>query len=240
MWLRRGLKLLTCIAVVWGTTVASGTEPTPKYRISDMPNDVLLTTFGADYVGNVDVSSAAQCDEKGADDCPAKGSCNSDPWRLFPETDCGWQIHGWLNPSATANADAPASHYNGPVTFLDRDVVAMNQAYAVLERVADTGGCGWDFGGRVDLLYGSDYIFTQAAGWELHQNGSRHWNRSGNNYGWAIPQAYVEIAHNNLSLKLGHFYTIIGYQGVMPPATSSSRSLTRSNTANPSRMAAGW
>src|SRR5687767_2393167 len=38
-----------------------------------------------------------------------------DPWRLFDQGGC-WTFTGFINASATANADRPASHYNGPVT----------------------------------------------------------------------------------------------------------------------------
>jgi hypothetical protein len=147
----------------------------------------------------------------------AQEECACDPWRLFPEIG-GWQLYGFLNGSATANADSPASHYNGPVTFLDRDEVRLNQGYFILERVADTGGCGFDWGGRLDMMYGTDYVFTQAAGLELHQNGTPHWNGPPagpfRHYGLAVPQMYGEVAYNDLSVKLGHFYTPIGYQVV--------------------------
>jgi hypothetical protein len=32
-----------------------------------------------------------------------------------------------------------------------------------------------------------------------------------------MPQLYGEVGYGNLSLKLGRFYTIIGYEGVMAP-----------------------
>jgi hypothetical protein len=41
----------------------------------------------------------------------------------------------------------------------------MNQAYLIVERPVAACG-GWDVGGRVDLLYGTDYYFTTAAGLE--------------------------------------------------------------------------
>ena len=50
-------------------------------------------------------------------------------------------------------------------------------------------------------------------------------------YGWAMPQAYVEFAYDNWTMKAGHFYTIVGYEVV--PATGNffySHSLTMFNT----------
>src|SRR5690606_34030229 len=81
-----------------------------------------------------------------------------------------------------------------------------------------TGGCGTDWGGRVDVLYGSDYIFTMATGLELTDDGAAKWN-SNPAYGLALPQAYLELGYNDLSVKLGHFYTAIGYEVV--PATGN-------------------
>ena len=49
-------------------------------------------------------------------------------------------------------------------------------------------------------------------GWETNAS-PRDWN-SGEYYGLAIPQLYGEIGNQDLSLKLGHFYTIVGYEGV--------------------------
>jgi hypothetical protein len=151
------------------------------------------------------------------DSCEEACSCDADPCRLFPEIGCGWSLTGWIALGATANADSPGSRINGPVTFNDRSNFQANQLYLSFGRDVDTDGCGFDWGGRVDMLYGSDYIFTQSAGLELHQNGNRHWNRNGNQYGLALPQAYAEVAYNNIRAKVGHFYTIIGNEVVTAP-----------------------
>ena len=39
----------------------------------------------------------------------------------------------------------------------------MNQLWFYAQREVDTGGYGWDWGGRVDFVYGTDARFTQAA-----------------------------------------------------------------------------
>jgi hypothetical protein len=93
----------------------------------------------------------------------------------------------------------------------------MNQLYLVNEKVLDTEDGGWDLGGRVDLLYGTDYVFTTARGLDgnlLNQvvPGQPSW---GNRYyGLAMPQLYGEVGYNNHAVKFGHFYTIIGYEVV--------------------------
>ena len=116
------------------------------------------------------------------------------------------------------NSQSPASEFNGPVTFPDQWHGQFNQGYAIAEKTIDTGGCGCDWGGRIDVLYGSDYIFTMATGLELHDDGTPKWN-SNPDYGAALPQAFIELGYNDLSVKGGHFYTPIGYEVV--PATGN-------------------
>jgi hypothetical protein len=127
-------------------------------------------------------------------------------------------IYGWIDMGITGNADRPNSHYNGPLAPNDRDDFQFNQNYLVVEKALDTENKCWDLGGRVDFLYGSDWIYFAAPGAELHSDGSPDWNGT-NEYGLGVPQAYAEIGHNNLSFKLGRFYTIIGYESMM--ATSN-------------------
>lgn len=152
--------------------------------------------------------------------CPTCVGPDAEPWRLFQhfnDTHC-WQITGFLNAGATANRRNVPSRYNGPVTFNDRNEGTLNQVWLQMERAIDTSANTWDIGGRMDVLYGSDYIFNQTTGFELHDDGSPHWN--GNPYyGLAIPQLYGEIGYNDLSVKVGRFFTIIGYEVV--PATGN-------------------
>ncbi len=175
------------------------------YEVQASPSDL------PDVIGG----GKAGCGCDNAKGC--KGDCGDfcEPWRLFPN--CGnWNITGWAAVGATANADNPASRYNGPMTFNDRDEVQVNQLYAVIENPIDNSGCGWDWGARVDLLFGTDYIFTQEIGWETTQAGAPKWNNR-SHYGLAMPQAYVEVQRDDINLKLGRFYTIIGYESVMAP-----------------------
>lgn len=140
-----------------------------------------------------------------------------DPWRLFCQKECGWNFHGFAAGGIMANSRGPADNFNGPVTFADRDSGQFNQLYMILEKAADNGGCGWGFGGRVDALYGSDYVFTMATGLELTTAGAPKWNIGPNGnaeYGLALPQFYADVVYNDLSVKLGHFYTVLGYEVV--------------------------
>ena len=95
---------------------------------------------------------------------------------LGPWLDCNKiTVQGWLSQGFTWNPDSPRNRFNFPVTFNDRsNEYQMNQFYLYAERAVDTKSCCWDFGGRVDVLYGTDYYFTEAVGLETHQNGSQH------------------------------------------------------------------
>jgi hypothetical protein len=148
--------------------------------------------------------------------------CLGDEWKLF---DCeglecrGINVAGWLalNPF-TWNTSNPADRFNGPVTFTDRsNDFQFNQAYIYVEKATDTGGCGWDWGYRADLMAGTDYRFTTAAGLETHGYYQFPKVSTQRFYGYAFPQFYVEGAYNDLKVKAGHFYAPVGYEVVTAP-----------------------
>ncbi len=121
-------------------------------------------------------------------------------------------LGGWLDQGITVNARNPADRFNGPITFNDRDCeYQMNQLWLYAEREVDTGGYGFGVGGRVDCLYGTDWRFTQAYGLETD------WNESERFYGAAVPQAYMDVAVDDLTVRMGHYFTIIGYEVVAAP-----------------------
>ena len=146
----------------------------------------------------------------------------------------GWlsniNFSAWVAQGVTCNFGDPPNNSNAPVTFNDRaNEYQMNQMYLTLERSVPTSGCCWEFGGRVDLLYGTDYFFTTAIGMETHSDGSQRWNGTGPRaagpgsaalYGLAMPQVYGEVYApfaGGINLKLGHFYSPLGYERVMAP-----------------------
>ena len=142
----------------------------------------------------------------------------------------GINIGGWLEQGFTWNPDSPRNRFNLPVTFNDRaNEYQLNQAYLFIEKALATDSCCWDLGGRVDLLWGTDYFFTTALGLETEQDGSPKWNSEDgprNNppgaalYGLAMPQLYGELfvpVGNGVVIKAGHFYSILGYEVVPAP-----------------------
>jgi len=132
-------------------------------------------------------------------------------WFLFGEGDRGG-ISGWLNGGFVGNFGVPPSKFNGPYNAVDRaNEAMMNQVYIIGERTLPTDG-STGIGARTDVLYGEDFPLAMSLGWETNP-GPSDWN-SGEYYGLAIPQLYAEVGSRDLSLKLGHFYTIVGYEGV--------------------------
>jgi Putative beta-barrel porin-2, OmpL-like. bbp2 len=145
----------------------------------------------------------------------------------------GLKVGGWLNAGVTYNGNNPSNNFNGPVTFGDRSAEPqINQLNLFIQRAVATEGDDWDIGGRFDLMFGTDSIFTQAYGvpafdvntgrpldrgsWDLNFLG-RNDNRF---YDFALPQAYAEFyvpVGNGLNIKAGHFYTPIGYETVPAP-----------------------
>jgi len=136
----------------------------------------------------------------------------------------GFTAGAWANAGITYNATSPGDNYNGPVTFGDRSgEFQLNQLNAYVQRAVATEGNKWDFGARFDVMFGTDAAFTQAYG-AFSQGGGWDLNllKGDNNkfYGLAVPQAYLEAyvpVGNGLNVKVGHFYTPIGYETVPAP-----------------------
>jgi Putative beta-barrel porin-2, OmpL-like. bbp2 len=124
---------------------------------------------------------------------------------------------GWVSMGGTYSTDNPDNHNNLPITFNDRSSeFQLNQLNLFLKKAVDQESSAWNFGGRMDLMFGTDSRFTQANGWDknlISENNHRL-------YYLAIPQAYLEVfapLGNGVTAKIGHFYTIIGQEVVTAP-----------------------
>lgn len=173
----------------------------------------LNTAYGDSYatsqVAAVSTSSDIQADL--VTDAPCAEPCYEDPspFEIFPANDWGLKIGGWTQLGYHSD-DSIADFFNQY-----EDHVALHQQWLYAEKAAD-GSCGWDWGFRFDAMYGIDADNTQAFG-----NPGGRWDNSASfdhgEYGFALPQAYVEVANGDLSVIVGHFFTTIGYEVVPAP-----------------------
>jgi hypothetical protein len=149
---------------------------------------------------------------------PCEPNCaGREPWKL-PQP-CvlqrmGITTGGWLQQGITVNAANPQDRFNGPLATNDRsDEYQLNQAWLYFVRPTNTGGCGWDVGGRVDVVYGTDWRFGKSFGLEDRIDSANSF------YGLILPQFYGEVAYNNLTVKMGHYATAMSYE--MVPAVGN-------------------
>ena len=156
--------------------------------------------------------ATGMCDGGCSDGGCASGGCGclgggcdlGDQWSLF-NFDNGWNVGGW----------AQLGYHTAALPLFNTrpDEVQLQQGWAYIEKEAD-GSNGLGIGGRFDAIYGTDGPNTQAFG------AGRGWDNgfdNGRDYGFALPQAYLEAAYGDVSVKVGHFYTIIGYEVVTAP-----------------------
>jgi len=217
------LRRLALIAAIASGCYAGNVHADHTNQIQMMSCDCGQPVCGCETVAPCDTGCCDDgCDLGGCDSCGSGcgfgcdlglgdclGGCGDcclgDPYSLFGEYR-GWTAGGWMQLGYHTAA-------NG--LFNTRpDEVQLQQAWLYAERAIDTS-CGFDIGGRIDYLYGTDGPNTQAFGTE-----PRGWDNdwdNGSDYGHAIPQLYMEAGYGDMSVKVGHFYTIIGYEVVAAP-----------------------
>jgi hypothetical protein len=180
--------------------------------------------------------SAVFADPGCSSGCGLLGGELGEPWsvmNLFNDgcgnnrlKDNGWFIGGHSQWGYQNNPDG-AFTGNGPyLSQKEWGKFNLNQQYLQMGKTTD-GSKGFDVGGRVDIMYGVDGNEGQSFG---NVNAGHYDFLHGYDHGtyeWALPQMYAEIAMGNLTVKAGHFYTIVGYEVV--PSTGQfflSRQLT--------------
>ena len=219
-----------------------GQPSTPEASPSDVVPEPDAVASGGKGKAAPSCGCATSCDNcGGCDSCGCNGGCGcgcscylfgpDEAWslqsHLFGDCGCGPTIGGWLQ----------AGWHDGlvPMSFARDDlrsfgdvpnVLQINQAYLYIERAAEGGDCCWDWGYRVDGVYGTEAQKMQAFGNPLQAGAiaagtgsQRGWDNPWDNgvYGWAIPQAYIELARGDWSIKAGHFYTLVGYEVITSP-----------------------
>ena len=135
-----------------------------------------------------------------------------------PDKASWFNAGGNLVQGYTFNADKPADGYNGVTTWTDRaNEYQLNQAWTYFEIPTDTKKKDFDFGLRVDAMFGSSYRFTTLDGFDnkIKTNAegaaiSSKGQTSGQ-YGLAIPQAYIDLAYKSVTLRIGHIISPVGF-----------------------------
>lgn len=159
--------------------------------------------------------------------------------------DSGITLGGWFQAGATYNPGNPDNGYNGPTSFNDRaNRFQLNQFNIFVERPVVAEGNTWDFGGRIDFMFGTDAIYYQAGGIPAFDVNSGEPNNRGSwdldicckstrTYGIALPQAYLEFyvpIGNGLNIKAGHFFSPSGYEiGPAPDVFFYSKAYSLNN-----------
>ena len=151
----------------------------------------------------------------------AAAPADAGPWTLFPNDK--FDVGGWFQFGY---------HSESNDLFNDRpDTFNLQQGYFFFGKEAVSENGELDFGFRFDGVYGIDGPDTQSFGNAGPTFDNDPSFTRGATFGWAIPQLYVEAAKGDWSLKVGHFYTLVGYE-VVPAADNFfySHAITTFNT----------
>ena len=114
------------------------------------------------------------------------------------------RLFGHVEAGVTFNPDDPAQDINlGRVFDAEANQLVFNQLDFNVERTVNLSGSEWDFGGRVELLYGGDARF-------LHSNGMFDEDDffDGPENQFDIPQLYADVnlpVGNGLRIRAGKF-----------------------------------
>ncbi len=187
---------------------------------------------------NADDTCTQFCPDCGDAHAVCVGSVSSpnsvdDPWKLFDDGTLldrwGIAVDGQLAQGVTTNSRNPTNPAPGtgnlPATSFNyrNDEYMLNSMYLTVGRKTDAGPSGWDIGGQIDLIYGTNYIFLQSRGLETRSDLSNRWSSNDGSglggvglMGLAMPQLYMEVACNDLTFQLGHFYLPVGYERPIP------------------------
>ncbi|MFN3153573.1 porin [Bremerella sp.] len=222
--------MLAAAMMVGGSTVASAQEA-GIYDASQVSYNAIASDCGcATDVACGDTALTCGSDCGCYSDCCCGGmdwfGCcdHGDPWTLFGENCCGVTIGGWISGGYYGNfRGVNTNNGNAPVAFRQiSNAATLNQAWIYAEKAADAETYCFDLGYRVDAVFGADGPDTQAFGYGDRYRWDNGWNSATTNagealYGSAIPQAYLTAAWGDWEVKVGHFYTIIGYEVVQAP-----------------------
>lgn len=227
------------------TTPAPESDPAPVYPNAVPPYADFSQGYAQGYPGGEMVGHGPQCDGVscgcgGAGCTPETGGFSDNTCGLIlpqfnthPCTYAGssvlgpgtFFIDGYIQQGLTWGSSGRDNH---PQAMNDRgNGYQMNQLYLSLGR-SIVRESRWAIGGQIDVMFGSDYYYAQSRGLETTRYGHPRWNGEtsrmtgrgyAEEYGVALPQAFFEVYSpwlQGISFKVGHFYSPMGYESMMP------------------------
>src|SRR6266436_6174363 len=125
-----------------------------------------------------------------------------------------FKIYGWIEAGITGNPDSPIDNHNFGHLFTDRaNEPLLNQAVITAERALDPNATGFDWGFKVQFMYGSDARYIHSLGMlDLTTNERVQPD---------FPEVYASlhlpiITAGGLDLKLGKAVTLEGAETIDP------------------------
>ncbi|MDR0705973.1 MAG: porin [Planctomycetaceae bacterium] len=188
------------------------------------------------YLGREACAPCEPVDEQISDPCEAVACDSWDTFRpfkhkrnrqsLFDSID----VYGWLQAGVYANSRGNSVTRTKETNFKGRDVTQLgnsgngnlystvqstdflvNQVWLGVKKEAN-GQHGLDWGFAAEGYFGPEAWIAQS------------WGDAKFDYGWqdgdyytAIPQLYAQLAYGDLSVKLGKFETILGFESLRAP-----------------------
>ena len=183
---------ITCLSALftaaWATTAvvqdSALLQPSNAVHVNVSTNLIQDAVDPSQSDGSVeqDMADAMAVQEAPAEEAECEEEC---PVRLFPETCHGIQIGGWFSGGVYQNGQGVSSGTgNAPVLFPQvSDGATLDQAWIYAEKALPDDCCCYDWGFRIDYVFGTDGPDTQAfgdIGWDNDWDSSR-------DYGSAIP-----------------------------------------------------
>jgi hypothetical protein len=125
-----------------------------------------------------------------------------------------FKIYGWIEGGITGNPDSPIDNHNFGHLFTDRaNEPLLNQAVITAERALDPNAAGFDWGFKVQFMYGSDARYIHSLGFlDLATNERVQPD---------FPEIYASvhlpiITAGGLDIKAGKFVTLEGAETIDP------------------------
>jgi Putative beta-barrel porin-2, OmpL-like. bbp2 len=125
-----------------------------------------------------------------------------------------FKLYGWIEGGITGNPDAPVDNHNFGHLFTDRaNEPLLNQMVITGERALDPNATGFDWGFKVQFMYGSDARYIHSLG--LLDDTTDQ--RVQPDFPEVYASAHIPIpSTGGLDLKLGKFVTLEGAETIDP------------------------